>query len=64
MQIIKPGRYRLTEQWSVRGTLSIQHFAPSTVIEIDQVNGNRVIGPQLLDWTDSEIPAEEIEGEK
>jgi hypothetical protein len=58
MIIEKPGKYRLTERWSCRGSREIQHFSPGTVIEIKQVHEHQMIGPQLCDWAYYEMPAE------
>ena len=58
MQITKPGKYKLTERYSTRGSRSIKQFPAGVVIEITQVDldGHKVIGPQLEDWEYYEIP--------
>jgi hypothetical protein len=62
MTITTPGRYRLTEDIALRGTISISTLPAGAEIEITQVDadGHKVIGPQLGDWLYWNIPAEPL----
>jgi len=57
------GRYRLTEDWSSRGSISIAQMEAGTIIEITQVDkaGRKVIGPALQDWTTWDMPVVKID---
>lgn len=63
MKITQPGFYRLTEDFSSRGSMSISHLPNGMIIQITQidVNGNKVIGPQFLGWVCNDIPCEREE---
>ena len=61
MKIEKCGRYRLTQAFSSRGPISIVHLRAGMTIRIAQIDSinNRVIGPDLMDWMDNDLPVEE-----
>ncbi len=63
MIIDKPGKYRLTKDWSSRGSISITQIPAGTVLTITKVDQTyrKVIGPKLLDWTSWDLPVEEEE---
>jgi hypothetical protein len=65
MKILTPGKYRLTADWSTRGTTSIGQFRKGTIITITQVDDvhNKVIGPKLHDWTYNDLPVEPVMNE-
>lgn len=63
MIVKKPGKYKLTEDWASRGSISIAHFAAGVIIEITQIDlkNRKVIGPRLKDWSRWDLPVEKIE---
>jgi len=62
MIITKPGKYRLNQDFSSMGAGSITHIPKGSIIEITQIDieGRKVIGPELLDWEYYNIPCEPI----
>ncbi|KKL72896.1 hypothetical protein LCGC14_2080330 [marine sediment metagenome] len=62
MIVTETGKYRLTQDWSSRGSISIAHFGKGHIIIIDQVDpkNRKVIGPALLDWVSWKLPVEPV----
>ena len=60
MTINIPGRYKLLQDWSSRGSRSIKQFSKGDIIDISQIDvgGRKVIGPALLDWARQDLPVE------
>ena len=62
MRIVECGLYRMLEDRSFRGTISIETWPVNKIFEVTQIsnfNGN-VIGPEFPDWQYPEIPCEKI----
>jgi len=61
MEVKKTGTYRLLKPWSSMGGRSIAHYPIGTILFIDQIDtdAHKIIGPQLSDWEDWELPVEE-----
>lgn len=66
MKITEPGKYRLTHDWSSRGSLSIRHFKQGDILEISRVDrkGRKVIGPEFKDWAPYDIPVEPVANDR
>lgn len=64
MFIKETGEYKLTEDWSSRGSRSIRNFSKDAILEITQVDisGHKVIGPAFKDWAYWNIPATKVTG--
>jgi len=65
MIIDRRGKYRLTEDFSDRGSQSIAHLPAGYKIEITQIDTRyrKVWGPQLSDWTHWDMPVERVPAE-
>jgi len=65
MHIEKPGKYRLTEDFSTRGQISISRLSKGRILTITQIDAmhDRVIGLELEDWTRNDLPVEPIPDE-
>lgn len=63
MIITEKGHYRFLQDWSSRGPIGIAVFTAGTVLEITQIDkkNKHVIGPELLDWADWDLPVEKVE---
>lgn len=62
MKVAKCGKYRLTQDFYTRGTCSCGWISKGSIIAITQIDHeyNKVIGPDLLDWTYNNMPLEPI----
>jgi len=59
MKIKKIGKYRLLRDFKTRNSTSVGTLPSGTVIEITQLGGHKVIGPELYDWTYYDMPVVE-----
>ena len=61
MQIVTPGQYRLTADFSTYGARG-QRFCRGKIITISNVDHvhERVIGPDLPDWVSNDMPVEPV----
>jgi len=62
MIIEETGKYRLTADFSSRGSMSISHLPKGYVFSITQIDrdGRKIIGPDFLDWEGNDIPCEKV----
>jgi len=62
MNIKETGKYKLTEDWSSRGSSSIGNYAKGNILEITQIDSTykKVIGRGFRDWAPWNIPAVKI----
>ena len=58
MKIEKVGRYKLTKDISLRGTISIETWSKGKEFQVTQIDKmyNKVIGPDFPDWKYNDIP--------
>ena len=59
MKIKKIGKYRLLRDFKTRNSTSVGTLPSGTVIEITQLGGHKVIGPELYDWVYYDMPVVE-----
>jgi hypothetical protein len=62
MIINKKGRYRLLQDRTMRGPISIETYPAGFEFEVTQIDSehHKVIGPDLPDWQYWDMPVEEI----
>ena len=62
MEIKETGKYVLTEDFIMRGRISIATIEKGTEMEVTQVDSRskRVIGPNFSDWTPWNMPVEKL----
>jgi len=62
MIIKETGKYKLTEDWSSRGSNSIGNYRKGSILKITQIDSTykKVIGSGFRDWAPWNIPAVKI----
>ncbi|KKL58454.1 hypothetical protein LCGC14_2225220 [marine sediment metagenome] len=63
MIVTEKGKYKLLKDFKVRNSIAIGTLEEGDVLEITQIDEltNKVIGPELMDWANNELPVEKIE---
>ena len=63
MIVTEKGKYKLLKDFKVRNSIEIGTLEEGDVLEITQIDEltNKVIGPELMDWANNELPVEKIE---
>ena len=63
MIVTEKGKYKLLKDFKVRNSIATGTLEEGDVLEITQIDEltNKVIGPELMDWANNELPVEKIE---
>lgn len=63
MIITEKGKYKILKDFTVRNSIASGTLSEGGILEITQIDDstNKVIGPELMDWTYHELPVEKIE---